>query len=289
MWFHLQVLRSQYLKCTEPTCCDMCHQIYIKDSSEIHHQSQDSHLRDICGFHFIIFCPKKMPPTQLGRPTFLITRLCGQLPDPKRIRATMPSSRHVFTNLLPFFSAEKLYPFGAVLLGFLQKWHKNFRTPSTHWSGIFCHGSWLRSVFGTDDFHRLFQRWYLLWRMRKVQATSLGFQIPPWHSNSLVISSFERSHEPSSAKLYQWLQLAVCCRKPERKGISNWNLPRINHQLYPPLAFGSTFAGWLARWTNMFGLSIKKKNVNHIWISSHFASQQCHISYINQGTDSRET
>lgn len=207
-------------------------------------------------FHFIASFAKKTPPTQLGRPTFLITRLYGQLPDPKRIRkdATIPSSRHMFTNLLPFFSAENLYPFGAVLLGFLQKWHKNFRTSSTHWSGIFCHGSWLRSVFGTNDFHRLFKRWYLLWRVRKVQATSLGFQIPPWHSNALVLSSLERSHEPSYISGWK-LKLTVFCRKPGMKGISNWNSPRINHQLYPPLAFGSTFAGWLARWTNMFGWS----------------------------------
>jgi len=82
--------------------------------------------------------------------------------------------------------------------------------------------------------------------MCKVQATPLGFQMPPWHSNSLVISSFEKNHEPSHVS-GQWLKLAVYCPKPGMEGVNFTHLyiyhfwpnnspfrlltvPYINHQ-----------------------------------------------------------
>ena len=97
--------------------------MYIKDSNLIHHQSQNSHPRDICGFHFIISYQKKTAPTQLGRPTFLITRLCGQLPHPQG-SPVMKKSDHpgMGEPILSCFSIERLYLpnfEGAVLLGFL--------------------------------------------------------------------------------------------------------------------------------------------------------------------------
>ncbi len=69
MWFYLilsAVLQSQYLKCAEPTCCVICHQLYIKDSNLIHHQSQDSHLPNVCVFSSHLLPTKKNATNPTG-------------------------------------------------------------------------------------------------------------------------------------------------------------------------------------------------------------------------------
>ena len=126
--------------------------------------------------------------------------------------------------ILSIFSIERLYPtFKA--LSYLDFCCKS----DTRISERLQHNDLASSVMGHDWGQFLLQTTttfitglspdIFILRMCKVQATPLGFQMPPSHSNSLVISSFEKSHEPNYVS-GQWLKLAVYCPKPGMEGVN---------------------------------------------------------------------